>query len=142
MAPVISGYANDLLNMSFGSNELVKFLTQDSEGREDLKIVVLREEEVLLDDLCGGEEVIILKGLRLAMTLISQERSGKRYESIFCDEEDGPLSVENATKFIQLYKSLMKIAKMDTCFYISHKPQCVAMADHVLHFGDNGIMIN
>ena len=142
VAPLINGYANELLNMSFESNDLVKLLTQDEEGREDIKIVVLREEEVLLDDLCGGEEVIILKALRLAMTLISQEKSGRRYESIFCDEEDGALSVENAIKFIYLYKSLMKIAEIDTCFYISHKPQCVAMADHVLNFGNGGITID
>lgn len=142
MAPVISSHANELLSMSFGSNDLVKFRTQDEEGREDIKIIVLREEEVLLDDLCGGEEVWILKALRLAMALISQEKLGKRYESIFCDEEDGALSVENAKKFIYLYKSLMEIGGINTCFYISHKPEAVALANHVLSFGDGGITIN
>jgi exonuclease SbcC len=97
---------------------------------------------VLLDDLCGGEEVWILKALRLAMTLISREKSGKRYESIFCDEEDGALSVQNAKRFIYLYKSLMEIGDIDTCFYISHKPEAVALANHVLSFGDGGITIN
>jgi DNA repair exonuclease SbcCD ATPase subunit len=141
VAPVISGYANELLNMSFKLNDLVKFRTQDDEGREDLQIIVLRDEEVLLDDLCGGEEVIILKALRLAMTLISQDKSGKRYEAIFCDEEDGALSVENATKFIHMYKSLMKIGGIETCFYISHKPEAVALADHVLDFSNEGVRI-
>ena len=143
VAPIISGHANDLLSMSFGSNDLIKFLTQDEEGREDVKIIILRKEgEVLLDDLCGGEEVVTLKALKLAMTLISQEKSGKRYETIFCDEEDGALSVENAVKFIYLYKSLMKIAEMDTCFYISHKKECVALADHMLDFREGGIVTN
>jgi exonuclease SbcC len=142
VAPVISGYTNELLSMSsFESNDLVKFRTQDEDGREDIKIIVLREEEVLLDDLCGGEEVWILKALRLAMTLISKEKSGKRYESIFCDEEDGSLSVENAKKFIYLYKSLMQIGDIDTCFYISHKTEAVALANHVLHFEYGGIEI-
>lgn len=142
VAPVISGYANELLSMSFGSNDLVKFKTQDEEGREDLQIIVLRDEEVLLDDLCGGEEVIILKALRLAMTLISQDKSGKRYEAIFCDEEDGALSVENAIKFIHMYRSLMEIGGIDACFYISHKPEAVAISDHILNFKDGGIQIH
>ncbi len=142
VAPLISSYANELLDMSFKSNDLVKFRTQDEEGREDIKIIILRDEEVLLDDLCGGEEVWILKALRLAMTLISREKSGKRYESIFCDEEDGALSVQNAKRFIYLYKSLMEIGDIDTCFYISHKPEAVALANHVLSFGDGGITIN
>ncbi len=81
------------------------------------------------------------KALRLAMTLISKEKSGRNYSTLFADEEDGALSEENATQFIGLYRSLMKIGDMDTCFYVSHKPEAVALADHRLIFGDSGVTI-
>ncbi|MCK5615055.1 hypothetical protein KAR91_75025 [Candidatus Pacearchaeota archaeon] len=143
VAPLITENANKLLNMNFGPNDSVKFMTQDEEGREIFDILILRKggESVLLDDLSGGEEVWILKALRLAMTLISNEKSGKQYKSIFCDEDDGSLSVENAVKFIYLYKMLMKIAGMDTCFYISHKKEAVELANHVLMFGNGKIQL-
>lgn len=144
VAPVISGYANDLLHGTFGPNYSVKFQTQDPEsGREVLDILAIREDgaEVLLDNLSGGEKVWSLKALRLAMTLITQERSGRHYDTLFADEEDGALSEENAVSFIQLYRALMGIAGMSTCFYISHKPECVAMADHVIQFGRGGVTI-
>jgi len=144
VAPAISGYANDLLHGTFGPGYSVKLQTQDPEtGREILDILAIREDgsEVLLDNLSGGEKVWSLKALRLAMTLITQEKSGRRYETLLCDEEDGALSDENAINFIQLYRSLMKVAGMSTCFYISHKPECVAMADHVLRFGKGGVKL-
>lgn len=143
VAPLITENANKLLNMSFGPNDSVKFMMQDEEGHEIFDILVLREdgESVLLDDLSGGEEIWILKALRLAMTLISNEKSGKQFGSIFCDEDDGALSVENAVRFIYLYKTLMEIAGMDTCFYISHKKEAVELANHVLMFGNGRIQI-
>jgi ABC-type sugar transport system ATPase subunit len=35
----------------------------------------------------------------------------------------------------------MKAGGFDTGFFISHKPECVAMADHVMIFGNGKIVI-
>lgn len=135
-APLITGYANNLLSQAFGSLYTVKFRTQDDEGKECLDIVTISEdgEEVLLDNLSGGQKVWILMALRLAMTLLSKEKSGRNFQTAFFDEMDGALDSENAVNFVNLYKSFMGIGHFDTIPFISHKPECRSMADHVLMF--------
>ena len=145
VAPVITGYANDLLLSTFGPSYTVKFRTQDEEtGREIFDILVIREDgsEVLLDNLSGGQKVWGLKALRLAMTLIANEKSGKSFLTALSDEEDGPLDIENAQNFIKLYRAFMISGEFNDCFFISHKFECVAMADRVVEFGKGGITIN
>jgi exonuclease SbcC len=135
-APLITGYANDLLSQAFGSLYAVKFLTQDEEGKECLDIITIGEdgEEILLDNLSGGQKCWILMALRLAMTLLSKEKGGRNFQAAFFDELDGPLDAENAVNFINLYKSFMEIGHFETVSFISHKEECRSMADHVLMF--------
>ncbi|MFA5323753.1 MAG: SMC family ATPase [Smithella sp.] len=135
-APLITGYANDLLRQAFGSLYTVKFLTQDEDGKECLDIITIGEdgEEVLLDNLSGGQKIWVLMALRLAMTLLSKEKGGRNFETAFFDEMDGALDPDNAISFIQLYKSFMDIGHFSTIPFISHKPECRSMADHVLMF--------
>lgn len=145
VAPVITGYANDLLHETFGPNYSVKLRTVDPDtGKEVLDIMIIDENgnEELLDVYSGGEKVWSLKTLRLAMTLISKEKNDKNFLSALSDEEDGALDAENACHFIKLYRAFMKSGGFDTCLYITHKPECVSMADHILHFDKGGITID
>jgi exonuclease SbcC len=145
VAPIISGYANDLLTQTFGPQYTVKLRTQDEEtGKEVLDILTIREDgsEVNIENLSGGERVWSLKALSLAMTLISKERSGRDFKTMFCDESDGALDTGNAINFVQMYRSLMKIADIDTCFFISHKEETIGLADHVMKFATGGISID
>lgn len=142
VAPLVTGYSNELLANTFGPSFSVRFRTQDDEGREVLDILVIREDgtEVLLDNLSGGQKVWNLKAIRLAMTLLSKDKSGRNFQSAFCDEEDGALDVENALRFIDLYRSFMVSGGFNDCFFISHKPECVALADHRVIF-NGGITV-
>lgn len=144
VAPSISAYANQILFNTFGPAYSVKLRTQDDEGREVLDILAIEEDgrETLLEDLSGGEKVWSLKALRLAMTLIAKQKSGKQFLSAMADEEDGSLDAGNAQNFIHLYRAFMDTGGFEDCFFISHRPECVAMADHVLEFGEGGISIN
>ena len=143
-APAISGHANNLLNQTFGPMFSIRFRTQDDSGGEVLDIMVISDDgsEVLLDNLSGGERVWCLKALRLAMTMLSKEKSGREYKTILCDEEDGALSKENAVNFINMYRKLLKLADMDTCYFISHRRKALNLADHRLLFSDKGIEIH
>ena len=143
VAPVITGHANDMLSGTFGPNNSVRFETQDENGKEVLDIVVIGDDgsETLLTNLSGGERVWILKALRLAQTLISQEKSGRHFETALMDEEDGALSNENAIRFIGLYRKLMEIAKMNACYYISHRPDAIHLADHRIKFKEGGLQV-
>ena len=144
VAPSISAYANQILLNTFGPAYSVKLRTQDDEGRETLDILAIEEDgrETFLDDLSGGERVWSLKALRLAMTLISKEKSGKAFQTAMADEEDGPLDTGNARNFIQLYRSFMETGGFESCYFISHRPECIELADSVLEFGNGGISIN
>lgn len=143
VAPVITGYANDMLTGTFGPNYSVRFETQDEDGREVLDIVVIGEggSETLLSNLSGGERVWILKAMRLAQTLISQQKSGRHFQTALMDEEDGALSNDNAMRFISLYGTLMKMADMDSCYFISHRPDAINMADHRIRFEEGRITV-
>ena len=143
-APTITGYANQLLSSAFGPQTMVKLQTQDENGKEVLNIQVVDEdgEDVTLSNRSGGQQVWALKALRLAMAMLSKEKSGRNFKTILTDEEDGALDSEKAVMFIHLYRAFMEHGGFDSCFYISHKPECVDMADHVLEFSKGGIEIS
>lgn len=144
VAPLITGYANDLLTSTFGPNFSVRLITQDPEtGKEILDIVVIRGDgsETSLENLSGGEKVWVLKSLRLAMTLVSKQKSGRDFKTILADEEDGPLDVEKAQSFVGLYKAILGVGGFNSCFYISHNPEVVGMADHQVLFSREGIRV-
>jgi DNA repair protein SbcC/Rad50 len=144
VAPSISAYANQILFNTFGPAYSVKLRTQDDEGREVLDILAIEQDgrETLLDDLSGGEKCWSLKALRLALTLIAKQKSGKAFQVALSDEEDGSLDAGNAVNFIHMYRAFMETGGFDTCFFISHRPECVAMSDSVIEFGEGGISIN
>ena len=135
-APLITSFANDLLSQAFGPLYTVRLRTQDDEGREVLDIVTIGEDgsEVLLENLSGGQRVWVLMALRLAMTLLSKEKSGRNFETAFFDELDGALDPDNALNFISMYQSFMKTGGFKMIPFISHKPECRNLADNVLQF--------
>jgi len=135
-APLISSFANDLLIRAFGPLFTVKLLTQDEDGKECLNIIVIRDdgEETNLDDLSGGEKVWLLMALRLAMTLLSKEKSGNNFMTAYSDESDGSLDADNAINYISMYRSFMEVGGFKDFCFISHRIECRHMADHVLNF--------
>jgi DNA repair exonuclease SbcCD ATPase subunit len=145
VAPIITGYANDLLIGTFGPSYTIKFRTLDEETeREVLDIIIIRDDgsEVLIDNVSGGERVWLLKALRLSMTLIAKEKSGRNFLAGFADELDGALDVNHAIEFVQMYRAFMETGDFESFYFISHKPETVALADHTLRFGEGGIVID
>lgn len=142
VVPAITYETNELLfHSDFGT---LKIITQDPEtGKEVFWIKVIDKDgdEVSLDWRSGGEQIWPIQALRLGMTLVSKQKSDYNYLSAFSDELDGPLDVENAKKFVGLYPTFMKKGKFESLFFISHKPECVAMADHQILFNGKGIEI-
>jgi len=135
-APLITSFANELLSQSFGRLYSVRLLTQDEEGREVLNIMVVGEdgEEDLLENKSGGEKVFCLMALRLAMTLLSKEKSNHAFLTAFSDESDGALDPENALNYVSMYRSFMQAGTFENFFFISHRPECRNLADHILTF--------
>jgi exonuclease SbcC len=135
-APMITSIANELLSLAFGPLYSIKLVTQDAEGKECLDIIIIGEEgeEILLENLSGGQKIWCLMALRLSMTLLSKEKSGRSFESFFSDESDGPLDPDNAINFINMYQAFMKIGGFKSGYFISHRPACRNLAQHILVF--------
>ena len=146
VAPGIAEYANELLEETFGPNATIRFRTKDElTGKEVFEILIIDGDtgkETPLEMKSGGQKVWYLMAIRLAMTLIAKQKSGKEHLTVMADELDGALDAENALNFISMYKAFMKAGKFPDCFFISHRQACVAMADNVLEFDRNGISIN
>ena len=79
------------------------------------------------------------KAARLALTMVSKEKTNRVLDTCFLDEEDGSLDEDSAQDFISLYRQFMAQGAFDTNYFISHKPVCVAMADHRIEFTGNGV---
>lgn len=143
VCPNIQYEANKLLSQTFGPTFSIRIQTQDEEGKEVFWIWVIDEngDEALLEDKCGGEKVWLLKALRLSLTMLSKSKSGLNFQGAFADEEDGALSVKNAMIFVDLYRSLMNTANFESVFFITHKPECLALADHIINFKKGGVEI-
>lgn len=144
VCPRIQYIANQLLSDAFGPSFSIRIITQDDEGKEVFQVFVIREDgdETLLDNLSGGQRVWILKAIRLALTVLSKQKSGRAFAAGFADEEDGSLDADNATAFIDLYRAFMREGAMESFYFISHRAACVERADHIIHFGNGGITIN
>jgi exonuclease SbcC len=136
VTPTIMAYGNKLLQGAFGPNASIKIDTLDDEGREVFHIKVIDDDgdEVILGNRSGGQQIWPLKAIRLAMTILSKERSGRDFLSAFADEEDGGLDLDNARSFIQMYRSFVAEGHFESLFYVSHKEACVEMADHTIRF--------
>lgn len=144
VTPTMISYTNEMLSNTYGAQHTINFRTQDEEsGKEKLDILVIDEagDEALLENKSGGQQVWIHKALRLAMTLINQEKADVSFQEIYCDEEDGALSAEKAVQFVQMYRTILSMTDMDRCFFISHKAEAINMADHIIEVGDGVVAV-
>ena len=142
-APIVTQTANDLLRSCFGDQFSIRFQTV-KDGKEVFDILVYDQnvgEEKNLKDISGGEEVWILKALRLALVLLTKEKSGREYLTLYGDEEDGKLALENRLAYLDMYKRMLKLGNFQACFLVSHTPELIEACDHKMYFRRGGIDI-
>ena len=141
VAPSITHGANALLEKAFGPWAMVDFQTLDDNGKEVLRPMIIDKdgEKVLVSNQSGGQQVYSMKAIRLAMTGVSKEKSGFDYKTAYCDEDDSGLDLATAQSFTLLYRAFLEQGGFNKVFYISHKPDCVALADHIITLGPGGV---
>jgi exonuclease SbcC len=141
--PRLTRLTNRVLSEAFGSAYEVEFRMVDDEGREVFEILVLDRDHggdwKRVECLSGGQSVWILKGLRLAIVLLMRERSGRRYDTILSDEEDGALDDANKRVFANMHRALLGGAGPRVAFVISHTAEVLELCDHVLRCGPGGV---
>jgi DNA repair exonuclease SbcCD ATPase subunit len=142
-APIVTQTANDLLRSCFGDQFSIRFQTV-KDGKEVFDILVYDQtvgEEKNLKDISGGEEVWILKALRLALVLLTKEKSGRVYLTLYGDEEDGKLALENRLAYLEMYRRMLNLGNFQTCFLVSHTPELIEACDHKMYFRRGAIDI-
>ena len=135
--PEVSRIANDLLFNCFGPRFSVKFVTQelkaDGKGFKDEFDVSVYDQRhdrwVGIDDLSGGEKVIVSESLALSIALFNREKNGIAWETLFRDEVSGALDDLHAPQYVKMLRAAKEMGHFKRVFFISHQGRMKEMAD-------------
>ena len=109
--------------------------TAKGELREDFDIIVhdgLRDESKSLKMVSGGERVWINEALTRAIALYLSGNTGRRFDTLFSDEADGPLDPEHKRMFMEMKREVLRLGGYGCEFFVSQTPELTAMADVVI----------
>lgn len=94
-----------------------------------------------LENKSGGQQVWIETAITLAIAIVLREQ-GKQINSLFLDEKDGALDVDNANLYIKMIEKAQEIMKIDHAFIITHRPELLDFITNKVSLSkDNGIEI-
>lgn len=137
--PTLAALANDLLLACYGHRFTVSIRTQlttgKGEAREGFDIQVhdgASGESKSVGLMSGGERVWINEALIRAVALYLAQNTGRRYESLFCDEADGPLDAERKRMFMAMKREVLRVGGYEREFFISQTPALSEEADVVI----------
>ena len=137
--PALSGLANDLLLACYGPRFTVAILTQVATGKGEQKEgfdIVVHDgesgESKSVGLMSGGERVWINECLIRAVALYLAQHTGRRYDTLFSDEADGPLDPERKRMFMAMKREVLRLGGYAREFFVSQTPELTAMADVVI----------
>jgi exonuclease SbcC len=137
--PTLSSLANDLLLACYGPRFTVSLKTlvetAKGEAREGFDIVVHDAESgeaKSVTQMSAGERVWVNESLTRAIALYLTQNSGRRYETLFSDEADGPLDPERKRMFMAMKREVLRIGGYTQEFFVSQTPELATMADVVI----------
>jgi exonuclease SbcC len=136
--PMISEMTNDLLLGCFGPRFAVRFVTQvpkdDGKGyKDDFDIYVTdglsggRDGSV--DDLSGGEKVIVCESVALAISLFNRGRSRTGWTSLWRDEASSAVDDQKAPLYISMLRRARERGQFEKLYFISHQVRTTENAD-------------
>lgn len=137
--PTLARLANDLLLACYGPRFTVSIKTQvktgKGEAREGFDIVVHDANSGVSKSITlmsGGERVWINECLIRAIALYLAQNSGRRYDTLFSDEADGPLDPARKRMFMAMKREVLRIGGYAQEYFVSQTPELTAMADAVI----------
>jgi exonuclease SbcC len=138
--PTLSGLVNDLLLACYGPRFTVAIETMQEtakgEQREGFDIRVYDAEsgeDKSVTAMSGGERVWINECLVRAVALYLAQNTGRRYDTLFSDETDGPLDPERKRMFMAMKRRVLELGGYAREFFVSQTPELTAMADAVIN---------
>ena len=143
--PVVSDLANQLLRVGYGARFSVDIVTQvatadGKDTKEKFTILVIDNkhggEARDIGDLSGGEKVVVEEAVRAALSCYVNLRSRIRFKTLWRDETTGALDPENAPKYIAMLRKLLEMSGAEQVLFITHSPECAALADAQVQVAD------
>ena len=80
----------------------------------------------------GGERTFIDACLTRAIALYLAQNTGRRFDTLFSDEADGPLDPDHKRMFMAMKREVLRLGGYEREFFISQTPELMAMADVVI----------
>jgi DNA repair protein SbcC/Rad50 len=140
--PELARLTNDLLLACYGPRFTVSIHTQVETARKELRegfdVVVFDAETGQAKSvgvMSGGERIWINEALTRAIALYLARTSGRHYETLFCDEADGPLDHERKRMFMQMKREVLRLGGYAREYFVSQTPELTQMADVVIDLG-------
>jgi DNA repair protein SbcC/Rad50 len=140
--PTLSGLVNDLLLACYGPRFTVAIETLQEtakgEQREGFDIRVYDAESgenKSVTAMSGGERVWINECLVRAVALYLAQNTGRRYDTLFSDESDGPLDPDRKRMFMAMKRRVLELGGYTREYFVSQTPELTAMADAVINLG-------
>jgi exonuclease SbcC len=137
--PALSGLVNDLLLACYGPRFTVAIETLQEtakgEQREGFDIRVYDAEsgeDKSVTAMSGGERVWMNECLVRAVALYLAQNTGRRYDTLFSDETDGPLDPERKRMFMAMKRRVLELGGYAREFFVSQTPELTAAADAII----------
>jgi exonuclease SbcC len=146
--PELSRLTNALLLACYGPRFTVSIRTQvetvKRELREGFDVIVFdadtgQSRSVAV--MSGGERIWINECLTRAIALYLANGTGHRYETLFCDEADGPLDPERKRMFMQMKREVLRLGGYSREIFVSQAPELSAMADVVIRLDELALRV-
>mmetsp|Transcript_21738 Transcript_21738/g.84795 ORF Transcript_21738/g.84795 Transcript_21738/m.84795 type:complete len:226 (-) Transcript_21738:2728-3405(-) len=80
----------------------------------------------------GGERTFIDACLTRAIALYLAQNTGRRFDTLFSDEADGPLDPEHKRMFMAMKREVLQLGGYRQEFFITQTPHLATMADAII----------
>jgi len=80
----------------------------------------------------GGERTFIDACLTRAVALYLAQNTGRRFDTLFSDEADGPLDPEHKRMFMAMKREVLRLGGYRQEFFITQTPHLATMADAII----------
>ena len=113
---------------------MTQVLKDDKSGyKDDFDIYVTDSEgggrEGSIDDLSGGEKVIICEAVSLAIALFNRSRSSVGWASLWRDEASSAVDDRRAPQYIGMLRRARELGHFERLFFIAHQQRVTEAAD-------------
>jgi exonuclease SbcC len=140
--PTLASLTNELLLGCYGPRFTVSITTQVETARKDLKegfdVIVFDAEtgaSKSVGMMSGGERVWIDEALTRAIAVYLAQSAGRRYQTLFSDEADGPLDPERKRMFVAMKREVLRLGGYEQELFVSQTPELWGLADCVIDVG-------